>query len=622
MAAFLPDLHNLLGLAGVAAALALFLLLGAMTTAAGTFPEIQIVAGWGLTCLVLTAWTVLTPATAKIPLTGLALVALLGLARKRWRDRIGSLAGVGRLLLLSLPMWLVLLPLRPAEIDTWLNLLPNAAYLYDHGMLPTDARPPSHSFLPAAPYNTQFVAYIASVVSGSFADAAMALFNVALLCASGLLLARVIAGRGAALSWPACAMGLLLAIPLNPGFVPRVFFASYGEATLAVATMFAVWIAIDVVADLARGTVWPRATTALALILAALVNIKQSGVGELLSVGLPLLAVALVHPRIPVRRGLVVGAAALLPALLLALAWRVFVEQAFVGGELKPLPFAAWNFSLLPTILGAMLRIAVQKATLFVLIAAALGVAVWQCRRDPWSRRGLLFMLTAGVVVLFNGFLVVTYVVHFPAGMAADAHSYFRYASQLSLVVILALTVAARPFAAYWLTKVPARARYAGAAAIVLVLAIPPAIAGMLRYDLGQPQPLLWDLGHRAAAEIHPGDRLALLVPGDVYDSVGSMLRGVILFTAPRRPGLDIQTRTEADPGTLEAAASAGYTLALISCTPAGLDGVPPGVAALLRHVGDGWRLVQAWPYPADIAHWRFAALLARAPLCAVQPPH
>jgi hypothetical protein len=622
MAAFLPDLHNLLGLAGVAAALALFLLLGAMTTAAGTFPEIQIVAGWGLTCLVLTAWTVLTPATAKIPLTGLALVALLGLARKRWRDRIGSLAGVGRLLLLSLPMWLVLLPLRPAEIDTWLNLLPNAAYLYDHGMLPTDARPPSHSFLPAAPYNTQFVAYIASVVSGSFADAAMALFNVALLCASGLLLARVTAGRGAALSWPACAMGLLLAIPLNPGFVPRVFFASYGEATLAVATMFAVWIAIDVVADLARGTVWPRATTALALILAALVNIKQSGVGELLSVGLPLLAVALVHPRIPVRRGLVVGAAALLPALLLALAWRVFVEQAFVGGELKPLPFAAWNFSLLPTILGAMLRIAVQKATLFVLIAAALGVAVWQCRRDPWSRRGLLFMLTAGVVVLFNGFLVVTYVVHFPAGMAADAHSYFRYASQLSLVVILALTVAARPFAAYWLTKVPARARYAGAAAIVLVLAIPPAIAGMLRYDLGQPQPLLWDLGHRAAAEIHPGDRLALLVPGDVYDSVGSMLRGVILFTAPRRPSLDIQTGTEADPGTLEAAASAGYTLALISCTPAGLDGVPPGVAALLRHVGDGWRLVQAWPYPADIAHWRFAALLARAPLCAVQPPH
>jgi len=415
-------------------------------------------------------------------------------------------------------------------------------------------------------------------------------------------------------------MGLLLAIPLNPGFVPRVFVASYGEAALAVTTMFAVWVAVDVVTDLARGTVWPRATGALAMIMAALVNIKQSGIGELLSVGLPFLTLTLIHPRIPVRRGAVVVVAALLPALLLALVWRVFVERAFAGGELKPLPFAVWNFDLVPTILGAMLRIALQKATLFLVIAAALVVAVWQCRRDPWSRRGLLFMLTAGVVVLFNGFLVATYVVHFPAEMAADAHSYFRYASQLSLVVILALTVAARPFVADWLTKVPARVRYGGVAAIVLVLAIPPAIAGMLRYDLQPPQPLLWDLGHRVAAEIQPGERLALLVPGDVYDSVGSMLRGVILFTTPRRPGLDIQTRTQADASTLEEVASAGYTLALISCAPLGLEGVSPGQAVLLRHTPDGWRLVQAWPYPADIAHWRFAALLARAPLCAVRP--
>ena len=39
-------------------------------------------------------------------------------------------------------------------------------------------------------------------------------------------------------------------------------------------------------------------------------------------------------------------------------------------------------------------------------------------------------------------------------------------------------------------------------------------------------------------------------------------------------------------------------------------------------YTADGWRLVQAWPYPAGIAHWRFAALLARAPLCAMQPSH
>ena len=241
----------------------------------------------------------LTPTTAKIPLAGLALVALLSLARPRWRDRIGSLAGVGRLLLLSLPTWLVVLPLRPAEIDTWLNLLPNAAYLYDHGMLPTDARPPSYSFLPAAPYNTQFVAYVASVVSGSFADAAMALFNVALLCASGLLLARAIAGAWCCALLAGLRDGAVAGDPTQSGLRAACLLRVLRRGHARRHHMFAVWVAVDMVADLARGTVWPRATTALALIMAALVNIKQSGVGELLSVGLPLLAVALVHPRIP-----------------------------------------------------------------------------------------------------------------------------------------------------------------------------------------------------------------------------------------------------------------------------------------------------------------------------------
>ena len=44
------------------------------------------------------------------------------------------------------------------------------------------------------------------------------------------------------------------------------------------------------------------------------------------------------------------------------------------------------------------------------------------------------------------------------------------------------------------------------------------------------------------------------------------------------------------DAGTLEAVARAGYTLALITCSPAGLNGVPAGEAVLLRHAADGWR--------------------------------
>jgi hypothetical protein len=75
----------------------------------------------------------------------------------------------------------------------------------------------------------------------------------------------------------------------------------------------------------------------------------------------------------------------------------------------------------------------------------------------------------------------------------------------------------------------------------------------------------------------------------------------------PRRRGLDIERRTAADAATLDAVAAAGYDLAVITCTPDGLAGLPPGVAALLKRDAEGWRKVASWPYSAGIAlsHWQ-----------------
>ena len=617
MTPYLPNLHNLAGAAGLAVTLLLFLALGGLTTARRERPEIALVAGWGLGCLVLTVWAAITPASLRIPLAALVAIALACALRPAWRQRIGPLRDAGRLLALSLPLWLVMLPARPSQVDTWLNLLPNAAYLFTYDMLPTALRPPSYSFLPVAPYNTQFAAYAASVLSGGFADSAMALFSIALQCAAALLLARVLAGRDENLPWWACAGGLLLAVPLNPGFVPRVFFASYGEAPLAVSTLFAVWLSVELIEALAAGIAWPRATAALALVLAALVNIKQSGIGLLLPIGMTLLALVLCHPRVPRRRGVIVVLAALAPSLALYLIWRVFAMRSFVAGELQPLPFAEWNFALLPQIFPSMLRAMVQKATFFLCLAVVLGAWVLAFRRARWSRDSLLLGMIGGVSVLFNGFLVFTYVAHFPTLMAAQAHSYFRYSTQLSLLVVLGLVVVLRPVAARWMAGSGQRARYLAAGSIVLILALPLALVPLLRFDLDPPQPVLWQLGHRAAAYVAAGDKLALLVPGDEYDAVGSMLRGVLMFTPPARPKLVLRTETTADAATLDALAAAGYRLALVSCTPAGLGEVPAHVAAMLRYGDGAWRALEVWPYPPALAHQRFTALLARAPLCA-----
>ncbi len=673
MPPYLPTLHELRGVAGFAASLLLFLALGSAATPRRTLPEIQLAAGWGFACLVLTAWGVLTPWSLRLPAAALGLAAVAWLARPGWRARIGSWTAAsaalrtasGRVLLLTLPLWLVMLSVRPSQIDTWLNLLPNAAYLFDHALLPTAHRPPSYSFLPVAPYNSQFAGYLASLASGAFAESAMSFLNIALLCAAGLLFARIVAAtnesrgeavtndpRGVAVTndprgmavtnaprgmaatndtpaatgatppWWACAVGLLLAVPLNPGFVPRTFFAPYGEASLAVTTLFAVWLATELLGELARGIAWPRAIVPLALVLAALVNIKQSGIGLLLPIGASMLVLAWADPRIPRRQGIVACLAALLPAVALYLLWRGFAIGSFATGELEPLPLAAWNVALLPRIILGMLVEMVHKATFFLCVAAVLGFAAVQIRRDPWTRRGHLLGLIAGVILLFTGFLLFTYVAHFPPEWAVRAHSFFRYESQVSLLVMLGLVVALRPLAAGWLAAHARRARQAGAAAVGLILLLPIAIAPLLRFDLDTPQPELWRLGHAAAAYVRPGERLALLLPGDTDDAVGSMLRGVLLFTPPRRPGLDFRIETGAGPAALQAAAAAGYRLALVSCTPPGIAGVPAGVAALLRDTPDGWRAEQTWPWPWSAATGtrHFAALLGHAPLCAAPP--
>ena len=242
MLSYLPNAHELSGTAGLAVTLLLFLALGGAATPRRTWPEFQLAAGWGVACVGLTAWGVLTPWSLRWPAAALGLSGSAWLAWAVWHKRLGTWAALPPLLLLTVPLWLVMLSVWPSQIDTWLNLLPNAAYLFDHDRLPTAALPASYSFLPVAPYNTQFANYLGSLAAGSFAEGGMSLFNIALLCAAGLLIARALAATERAPPWWACAIALLLIVPLNPGFVPRFHLSPYGETPLAVTALFAVWL--------------------------------------------------------------------------------------------------------------------------------------------------------------------------------------------------------------------------------------------------------------------------------------------------------------------------------------------------------------------------------------------
>jgi hypothetical protein len=615
---YLPHLADFAELGITWCIVAILLLAGAVSVGRRAPPEVQIAAGWGALCLWLTSWGALVPVTLAIAAAGFVAMALCVLALRRRRPAWQTWRTLGRAALVALPLWLILAPIRPSQPDTWLNLLPNAVYLVDWGRLPTANLPPGFSYLPAAPYNTQFLSYLGGLLRPAYPAAGMSLINLQLLLAAGLLVGRAVAmpplAANKVLPWRLTAFGMLLVTLLNPGFVPRFHLSAYGETALAVTSAMAAWLLVSTQGEIATGKEPPRwAVPAIGLIFAAMVNCKQSAIGLVAAGAAAAIVTSWAEGGRQLPRMLRATGLSVVPALALYAVWRYHVAVAGVA-ELKPLPLAQWNWAKLPEILASAADVIAEKAVYFTCVGAAMIAWPALLRRQGWTPTTRLLTYHAALFLFYNGFLLVFYVAVFSPVMSAAAHSYFRYNTHLSLVLVLALSLALRDLApAAWLRR--CRAPQAGAVILLIALLAPVAFSKRLRFDLDMPQPLVWNLAKDLVPYLHDGDQLALLLPGD-NDSVATMLAGVLADTAPRRRGLHLLRLDRADPTALAEAARLGYSLALISCAPAGWDSLPAGQAVLLRRDRDRWRLVAAWPYPRDAAKQRWQYILSWTPLC------
>jgi hypothetical protein len=604
-----PSWLDLAGWAGVLFATLVFIGLGRLLSRGRATPEAALIAGWGAAVIVLTLWGVAAAVSLRLPATALAAIGLLAHGVPRLRLGKAEWQAIGRIAALALPLLAVMASARPSLPDTWLNLLPNAAYIYDHGFFPADTRPVAHSFIAGAPYNMQLAAFIAGLVTPGFPPNAMIGLNLILQLATALLLARLAAGDDRTVpSWTLAALGLLLATALNPGFVPRYHLSAYSEPAVTVTVAFAGWFAARALDRLDGGRDPRLDLWLLALTLAALVNIKQESimlvVSLLIAAAILVLAVGIDKSRALVALGL-----AALPAIVLYGAWRWYVLDHFEVGELKNLPLAEWHFVELPQILWNMLRAAASRIFLFLCLTALIAVAAWRLSRREIDLGTRVAVMLAGTAIAYNAMLVFAYIAHFEGEMGIGAHSYFRYNTHLGLLFMVAVVALARSW--NWPKLAQRLPRLVPAALIVLVLLDPFPFLRMLRFDLEVPSQRVWDLAHAAAAQIAPDEALMLILPGE-NGSVAPALEGVLRYTPPRRP--DVALTVVTDPHA--ALAARADRRALLSCAPPGFDDVPAGTAALLARDASSWRAERVWPYAPVPPHARWSQVLAPAALC------
>lgn len=613
MELLIPSWAELAEWAGVFFAALALLGFGRLLSLGRATPEAALVAGWGGACFILTLWGVATASSLRLPGFAVVTLGFFGLCAPRLRLKGPAWRSVLRIGAVALPLMAVMASARPSLPDTFLNLLPNAAYLYDHAAFPADDRWPSYSLLPGAPYNMQVAAFIASLLTPNFPPSAMIGLNIILQLAFALFLARLVERReddaASPPSWPATAFGFLLATALNPGFVPRYHFSAYSEASVTVTVGFAAWFAARALERLAARRPAGSELVLFAMTLAALVNIKQDSIALATGLVASSLTLALFHGRETRMRSVAALLAAALPAAVLYVAWRWYVLSHFAVGELKPLPFDEWQFHNIPLILFSMAGVIWQKPFFFCAVAAVIAGLVWRLRHSgrfvPATRVAALF---AGVTVFYNAALLLTYIVHFPGAEGTDAHSYFRYNTHLGLLLVLSLVLLLRDVAEerrWSLSGAPRRTM----TTVLLGAALfcPVIFLGFLRFDLEPPELRAWQLAALIPNRLGNDDRLALVLPGD-NGSLATVLEGLIRLTPPRHPDVDLHSLSTFTPDTLDRLAAEGFRLALVSCTP-------QHHAVLMERDKDEWRAAAVWSYPPPVSH-HWSQVVAEAPLC------
>jgi hypothetical protein len=556
--------------------------------------------GWGILCLLVTVSGVILKISLQYSLYVFVFIACISISldfyrlnnKKYFEENRQNLF---KLLGLSLPLIWIVKDIQPSEIDVLCLILPNSAYLFDHNHFPTSTGPESFSDLPVAPYNTEFIPYLGSIFGGGFASNTLSLLTIFLHLTVSLLIAEILSYPKKEFGFRVLAVSFALVTFLSPGFAPKLFFSGMGEGPIAICLFYASWIFVKL-----QEEKWSSKNyflmISLALILTTLINIKQQAIGIVLSVVFGMLWIIChdikdENKKTQYKIILRFLTVTFFPFLLFFM-WRYYVITFFPDGELKVIPFREWIWIDIPKILLQMGIVLLKKGYFLLSLLSVLYFYF----RPPMSQKlstKILTRLCFGTIVIFNGYLLMTYIGHF-----REEHSYYRYMSELSILISMTNILNLKDYVEdkyplLWLSIF----KKIGSFCIVLMLCLPIILEQLVRFDQDMPQPLMRQWVKHMGQVLQKDQSMAIMLNGD-DGQVTSSLEGLLRFGESVHQPLVLSFYHSVLKKDFDDALEKGFTTAFVSCTDSGLFNLPPHGAAILHYQNNQWSLLDFWSYP------------------------
>ncbi len=602
---FVPSLAQLAGLGAVLISGFALLALGAAVGGSRRLWEADIIAGWGITTLVFIIAGTLAPLSLGWVAAGLLLAAAVCAVVAAGRD--GFAAGVGplRAMLLGLPLLIIASAMMASQWDEFSQWLWNARYLLEVGAFPGPGRPESLASFPAYPKAMPIAMALNSWVAGTFVENGGALFNLVLLLATALLVARLMRLGYApqepdrAPGFALLAFALLFTIAFPPFVVAKITLTAYADPGTAVAVAFSAilgWRAVLALADDERRAQAAPMGWQMGLAMAVLVSLKQANLVLLILIfiGVALAGLRTTGVRPAALAGLL--ARAILPAAIAYFLWRHYVGQALSGAEFKLISPADWDLSVIRPMLATIFSIMLNKSVFFaamVLVAIFAPIALIRDR----GPLGALAIISGTIFAGYLAFLLFIYVAAFGGSDARNALSFWRYMMHTGA---LGAVTWAYILGVLWRRQArPDLAPAWGKAVILLALIFPLAMAPKLRFDLRSPKIYVRSVSHELFRLIPEGARVIIVDPLDA-GFYGKLMRYMLYRHVLVVQSMQYSPSADAIQTAL---ANTHPTYAWIHTQSDAVRRVfgallPPGSSYLMKKEVAGWRLIESWPYP------------------------